>query len=365
MKKVLITGMSWFLGGIETYLYRTISNMDSKEFSFDFLITYDETPCFYNELKNLGCNFYRVTSRRENFLKNRLEIQALLKTEKYDLVYCNLNSLNYITPCLCARNAGIPVIVHCHNSGTLRGIKTRMLHRINFYRLPKDITRLAVSEIAGKWMFGNKHFKVINNGVDTTMFKYSTLRRKETRKRLDVKEDEKVILHVGAFRLQKNHQFLIRVFNKYHKKNPNSKLFLVGVGELQEEIKLNVEQLGIGDSVCFLGIRQDIPDLLSASDCFVFPSFYEGFPIALIEAETSGIHCVVSDRITSEVIIPQVCDKLSLDDSIDDWCSMIDKKNNVLRKDFFKYVDDLGLGLGKEIEAVSAVFDKCINLFGQ
>lgn len=144
------------------------------------------------------------------------------------------------------------------------------MHKVNYYLLPKDkITMVSVSDLAGRWMFGEKaDFKVINNGIDIKKYQYNEISRNRIRQELKLK-DEMLIVHVGAMRRQKNHMFLLDIFNEVLKKQNNSKLLLVGDGELKEQILNKIYKLQIEDNVIILGNRNDIPDILSAADIFI------------------------------------------------------------------------------------------------
>ena len=360
MKNILVVGLDWFLGGIETYLYNLVVNLHHK-YTFDFLITYDKEPCYYRELIDLGCSFIHVTSRRQNPIKNFVETRNAIGEKHYDLLYANLNSLNNINHCLAAIQKQVPVVIHCHNSSSLRSLHSRIMHKINQYIIPwKKIECIAVSKIAGEWMFGNrKRFHIVNNGVDIEKYRYSKEKRSLLRSQFGIK-DEILFVHIGAFREQKNHRFLVEVFKEFHNIVNSSKLMLVGTGELLNEIKGIVQAYGLCEDVLFLGVRENIPDILSAGDVFLFPSKYEGFPIALIEAETSGIMCFASNNITEEVVVPGLCHQISLEDSAQLWANTIRSTllmNGACRENCCKSIDELGLGINKEVMDIEKIFE--------
>lgn len=178
---------------------------------------------------------------------------------------------------------------------------------------------VAVSDLAAIWMFGKKaNYKVINNGLNVAKYRYNELSRYRIRKEFGL-EDELVIIHVGAMRKQKNHMFLLDIFSEILKRQKNSKLVLVGDGKLKPNILNKVNRLKIEDSVIFAGNRNDVQDILSAADVFLFPSFYEGFPNAVLEAQTAGLPCLISDVITKEVIVNENCKTMSLSASAKEW----------------------------------------------
>ena len=346
-------------GGIETYILKIATYLDREKYDFAFLM-YDEVkPCFYEELTKMGYRFYNVTSRKKNPIKNRRDLIKLFQKERFDYVHCHLNALNYITPVTAALKCGTKVIVHSRNAGVMTKLHSKILHKINYYRLPKDrIQCVAVSDLAGKWMFGeNAKFTVLNNGLDTSIYQYSEKSRLEIRKELAL-NDREVILHTGAFRTQKNHEFLIDIFRAYLEINQQAILLLAGDGVLRPEIENKIREYEIDKSVKFLGIRNDVPKLLSAADKFLFPSFYEGFPNALLEAETAGLYCVAADTITKQVQIPGQCVYLSLSESAGTWAEVLGHKPMENRKDASNLVEDLGFGVQEEMKRLYTIYNQ-------
>ncbi len=233
--RVLHVGLDTHLGGIETYLLKISTNIDRSRFDFSFLAYDNQKPCFYDELSSLGCSFHYVRSRRKSWFGNARDIRNLLSKEKFDIIHCHLNSLTYITPALEGLKAGAKVIVHSRNAGSATGSSSKALGFLNKFRMPwSRVTRAAVSDLAGQWMFGkNRSFLVLNNGLDTEKYRYSEAGRINVRASLGISKDAEVIASVGALRTQKNHLFMMEVFCEYHKRNPNSILLLVGEGELE------------------------------------------------------------------------------------------------------------------------------------
>ena len=360
--RVLHVGIGSHLGGIETYLRKIATHVNRDEFQFDFLSYKGSNPCFYEELKALGCNFHFITSRRQSILKNKAELKILLETENYDIVHCHLNSLSYITPCLVALKTHGKVIVHSRNAGCLQSYKSRILHKVNYLRLPKSkITCVAVSDLAGEWMFGRSDFLVLNNGINTDKFRFNVEDRLSIREEFAIDKDEEVILNVGAFRPQKNHNFILKIFSEYLKAHNNSRMLLVGEGDLLNEIKLKAIQLDIQNNIIFAGARNDVYKFYSAADKFLFPSFYEGFPNVLLEAETSGLMCVVSDVITKQAILPDLCTTLSLEDSITCWVEALNNDSVKERERYAEYVKELGFDVATESERLENLYKNLLN----
>lgn len=186
----------------------------------------------------------------------------------------------------------------------------------------------ACSELAGRWLFGDKTFEqgkvtIINNAIDLSKFKYDEKIRKEKRKELNINDDTLVVGHIGRFVAQKNHTFLIDVFNELHKKEKNSILLLIGQGPLMDEVKQKVETLGISESVKFLGQRDDVNELYQVFDVFLLPSLYEGLPVVGVEAQATGNLCILSNSMTQETKILDTTKFISLDMKTEEWVSII------------------------------------------
>jgi glycosyltransferase involved in cell wall biosynthesis len=141
---------------------------------------------------------------------------------------------------------------------------------------------------------------VLNNAIDAERFRFSLAARDETRERLGLAPDAFVFLHIGAFNAQKNQAFLLEAFSALLKRMPQARLLLVGDGERRPSCEARAEMLGLRNQVSFLGLRDDIPALLSAADAFVLPSLHEGLPLTLVEAQCAGLPCIVSDKVTPE-----------------------------------------------------------------
>ncbi len=363
MIRILHYGLDSHLGGIETYIYKLYNNINKNEFKFDFLTIGKEEVCFYKEFKEMGSDFYSITPRSSNPVKNRLELSKVLKSGKYDIVHCHMNTLSYIAPIKVALKNNSAVLLHSRNAGAPKSILTNILHTINSWFLPrKRIEMVSVSDLAGYWLFGkDAKFTVINNGIDIDKFTFRESSRRRIRKELGI-EDEVVILNVGALRQQKNHMFLLDVYKEVTKKHNKTKLILVGDGRLKQDILQKIKLLEIEDNVILLGRRDDIPEILSSADVFLFPSFYEGFPNAVLEAETSGLPCLISDVITKEVIINENCHAMSLDNSVDEWASkLLALKGFKDRKIGAKNIKMKGFSVEDEVRKIEEIYRKMAN----
>ena len=209
-----------------------------------------------------------------------------------------MNSAVMLYPLIAAKISNVKVIIaHSHNASSDKGILKKMLHNINKNFIPLFANHFfACSNKAGKWFYSkkimnSKNYFVINNCIDIDKFKFNYETRNNKRKELHLKNENIVVGHVGRFNKQKNHTFLIDIFNEAYKENDKLRLVMVGIGPLMNKIKKKVIQLNLSDAVLFLGQRSDVNELMQAMDIFILPSLYEGLPLVGVEAQTSG--CLV------------------------------------------------------------------------
>lgn len=269
-------------------------------------------------------------SKKKGVINNRKEVNDFFKKHKeYKVVHQHLSSLTYIEPLRFAKKHGVPVrIVHSHNTRQSGSSIHKYIHMYNQIFIESYATHyFACSQLAAKWLYPktqyNKNkYQIINNAIDTEKFIYNKNIRSIKRKELGI-ENEFVLGHVGRFTHQKNHEFLIDIFKAVHERNKEAVLLLIGDGILRELIESKVKKLKLESNVIFTGIRSDIPELLQAMDVFVMPSYHEGLPVTLVEAQASGLPCVISKNITREVEILDTIKWCNLSDDPSDWASSI------------------------------------------
>lgn len=333
--RILQCGMTDNLGGIETFLFNYYSNIDRNEIQFDFINIYDNDLCFSDNIKKYGGRVYKLKSYYQNpyiFIKQMVNI--IIKN-KYDVVHCHMNSAVMLWPLIAAKIAGCKVIIaHAHNSSSDKGILKTILHGINKRFIPLFANCFfACSNTAGEWFFSKKirnsnSYKLIYNSVDFSKFKFNKKIREKVRKEFNISENTVVIGHVGRFNKQKNHDFLIDLFNIYQHKNQNCMLVLVGVGPLYEEILRKSEKLKIKSKILFLGNRNDVNEIMCAMDIFVLPSLYEGLPLVGVEAQVNGLPTIFSDSITREVELSKATKFISLKCDLIEWNCQIENLLN-------------------------------------
>lgn len=336
-------------GGAESMIMNYYRQINRDKIQFDFLVHRKEKAAFDDEIESLGGKVYRMNPINPMMPGSYYEqLRSFLKEHnEYAIIHSHLNTFSCF-PLKIAKEFKIPCrIAHAHIAiddisvfslfSRKESIKETFKKLIKLQlkkKVKKDATHLfSCGEKAGDWLFGRgASYTMMNNAIDTSKFVYEEAIALEYKKQFKL-EDTLVIGHIGRFASQKNHAFLVEVFNSLVKKKPNSVLMLVGDGPLRKGIENEVKELGIADKVYFLGIRADIPKLFQMFDAFVFPSFYEGLPVALIEAQSAGVKIVASDTITEEVHLTEDVTFLSLEKSATVWAETILKNGSSQKSD--------------------------------
>lgn len=328
-------------GGLETMLMNYYRHIDRTKVQFDFLVHRDFEADYDHEILELGGNIFHLPRLNPFSIHYLFELNSFLKKHsEYKIIHVHQDCLSSII-LKRAKRYNIPIrIAHSHNANQDKNYKY-LIKRWFMKSIPKYATALfACGKDAGDWMFNGVPFLILNNAIETEKFTYNLDKRKKIRQSLGL-SNEMVIGHVGRFERQKNHDFIIEIFHNITRLNSNTKLILVGSGSLQDYIKARVNDMKLDDKVIFLGNRNDVNNLLQAMDVFVFPSFYEGLPVTLIEAQASGLPIIKSDNISNQcVITPNVYSK-SLSESAEEWAKDILKfEKRFKRKDMNKNIID-------------------------
>jgi len=360
---VLIHGIvNNFAGGIENFIINYFRNIDKSKIQFDF-VSYNNKPAFYDELIEQGSHVYIIPGRRKNYFKCYNQMKKIFLEKKYDAVWANVCSLSDILILKFAYIFNIKKrIVHAHNSSikswfTITGI----LHIINKRKIMKYCTDFwTCSQKAGQFMFPSaviklKKYRIIRNAIDVKRFEFNKEIRLQKRKELNF-ENKIVIGHIGRFHIQKNHVFLLKIFKEINKMNPDTILLLVGSGELFDQIKNQAKLFEIEEKVYFYGTSTNIPELLNAMDIFLFPSYYEGLGIVLIEAQASDLACIISDVIPHEVIITDKVYPISLNETADLWANIVLEKISIERKNNYSCIKDNGYDIHTESKLLVKYF---------
>lgn len=340
-------------GGAETMIMNLYRNIDRNKVQFDFVENSFEKATFDDEIEALGGKIYHCphfTGKNLMDYKKWWRDFYLQHKEEYRIVHGHIGSTAAIYLKEAKKN-GIFTIAHSHN------IKNHSVNGI-LYNLLSYPTRFiadyffACSKVAGIDRYGKKFLernrsKVLPNAIDTKKYAYNLATREKVRQAF-VDDNEILVGHIGRFVNAKNHKFLISIFEEFLKIVPNSKLLLVGDGNLRKEVEQLVKQKGINDHVIFTGVRNDINEIVQAMDIFVFPSLYEGLPVTLVETQTSGLPCVISDKVPDESIITKkLVTVKKLTDAPKEWAKHMNDRLTEKRYDRTQEVIDAGFDISE------------------
>ena len=314
----------WVGGGVEAVVMNYYRHIDKTKIQFDFICDEDSTNIPYEEIECLGGRVILVPPYQK-ILDYQKKLIKIFKVNKYTIVHSHINTLS-VFPLRAAKKAGVKVrIAHSHSTNNKKEWKKNLVKNIlKPFAKVYATDYMCCSELAGRYLFGNKTYDegkvyLLNNAIDLEKFAYNEEIRKRKRKELNIDDDTLVIGHIGRFVEQKNHTFLIDIFNEVHKENKNSLLLLVGQGPLQNEIKQKVQKLGLTNSVKFLNQRDDVNELYQTFDAFILSSLYEGLPVVGVEAQAAGLLCIFSDDMTKETKILKSTIFMSLSDNAKQW----------------------------------------------
>lgn len=315
-------------GGAETFMMNTYREIDRSKIQFDFLIYNDfknVTP-YNKEIQQLGGRIFSVPNPKKNPVGYIIAVQKLLRDKHFDIVHNQVFFGGGLNLWL-ASKAGIKKrIAHSHATSDGKGSPISSLVRKGLdnlmFKYATDF--LACSIDAGIGLFGKDHpFVFVPNGIDLDVFQQNSETKEESKKKIGLSETSFVVGNIGRFELQKNHSFLIDIFNEVCKLKPDSSLVLIGEGKLENEIKNKVDQLNLTEKVFFLGIRNDIPRILNAMDTMVMPSLYEGLPISAVEAQAAAVKLVLSSEVSRETKLSENVHFIDLTEKEEKWAEVI------------------------------------------
>lgn len=315
--------------GAETILMNIYRNVDRSKVQFDFMVFSDEKGDYDDEIEELGGHIYHMPAfKGYNYFMLCGKFEKFFKRHPYKIVHGHIGSLApaYLKA---AKKRGAYVIAHSHATKSNRALEN-FVFNVFAYRVRYIADYFfACSNQAGIDRFGEKvvnsnRFEVINNAIDSEKYKYTLERHIELKKKYGF-EDKLIIGHVGRFAPEKNHKFIVDVFEEICKKERKSILMLAGRGIEEEAVQKYVLGKNLEKKVIFLGVRNDIPDLMNLFDVFLFPSFYEGLGIVGIEAQAAGLPCFFSEHIPDEAVVTKHAWKQRLEDGAVNWADEIIK----------------------------------------
>lgn len=313
-RRILVYGMSDNPGGIETYLLNLVKNTENEDVVWDFVTDFPQIA--YREiLEQKGGQIFRISAKSKGLLRQWREFAAILKAHpEYQTVYFNVLNAGCVFTMLIPWLYRRKIVVHSHNASA----DNTAMHKLcrPFMNAMTD-RYVACSGLAGEFMFGEKRMRknqvfLMPNAIDAAKYEYKEDVREEMRRALGV-EDKLVLCHVGRIVYQKNPKGVIDILEACVKRNPDCVLLSVGTGDMEAATKAYAEDKGLLQHVQFLGVRGDVDRIMQAADCFILPSVYEGLPIVAVEAQASGLPCLLSDKISTETKLTEDARFLPID----------------------------------------------------
>lgn len=318
------------LGGAETVVMNFYNYIDKDIFSFDFVVHENKKGVYEEEITKLGGNIYHMPKYKlynhfsykkawDNFFKSHCD---------YQIVHGHVRSTAAIYLKI-AKKYNIKTIAHSHsisNGNNFKAIIKRLL-QLNIKNVADFF--MGCSYEANVWLFGNKIANsdkcyILNNAINYDKFRFNEKSRKEIRNKYGIKDDEFLLGHVGRLSKEKNHIFMIDVLSNLVKKNNKVKLMFCGTGNLESIIKNYAIKKNVINNIFFVPSTKEIFKYYSSFDLFLFPSKFEGFGMAAIEAQVSGLSVLLSNKVPNCVNISDNCTFLNIDkESIDEWVKNI------------------------------------------
>lgn len=363
MIRVLIVNTVRFARqGMSMVIMNQLNNIDASKFHIDIVATGEIDSSFNDEFIRNNCKVYKL--ERSKVIRYQRELRRIVNNGKYDIVHIHGNSSTMLLETLALMGSyAKSVIVHSHNTTSNHTAFHLTMRKIFSYTYDRA---LACGQDAGKWLCGRKPFEVVENGINLEMFAYDEKIRTQ-QKQLYKCVNKKVIGHVGQFRNQKNHKFLLEVFKEVHSFDSSYLLVCVGDGPNEAIIRDAVSEYGLDDSVYFMGSIANVSEIYNLFDLFVLPSLHEGLPLVLIEAQISGLHCIVSDKVSTEAKKTNLVSYASIDNT-SEWIKQIVQRfaepNNRSQnsRDAVLTLEKKGYSIDTVTQKIESIYRECLGI---
>lgn len=353
----VVGSLGW--AGVETVVMNYYRHIDASQVQFDFISSSKEKERYDDEIIERGGVIYRLPSRSREPFAYMKTLAKVMKVNNYRIVHIHSNSASMAMDAIVAKSCGVKVIIgHSHNTSC-----NILWQHYLFKPMVNWVVncRFACSKEAGKWVFGNRRCQIINNAVCINKYQFDNRVREEYRKDLGIK-NKKVIGFVGRLHPQKNCYKLFDLLKEV-RKSQDAVLILVGEGKEQEGLKKYAEEIGVSDSVIFLGKREDVNKLYSVMDVFCLPSLFEGLPVVLVEAQAAGIPCVISDRVPA-INLSEKLFSLSLEENDRIWADKIVEVMDYENLTDILRIREAGYDIEKEAKKLQKFYMKvCSNSY--
>ncbi len=359
-------------GGAETFIMNVFRSIDRTKVMFDFLVASVDPGAYDGEIYELGGEVFRVPLKQGKYLgrffTDKERKRFFSQHPQYDAIHLHLSSLSNVSTLLAARSAGVKMrIIHSHSTregGSLLHVIPHFLNRLRVSYLGTHFFACSLS--AASWMYGNRvkstDRKIIKNGIDCDRYVFSSQARAAIRAEFRIPETSTAVGSIARFSPVKNQKFLMDVFAYIINANAEAKLILAGDGPLYHELTEYAKSKGLQRDVIFTGARSDVNRILSALDVFALPSLYEGFPVSAVEAQASGLYCLLSEAVTREVKLTEKVEFLETGSrNAALWANAIMKHKSQERKSQEKEIREAGYCIEEVSEGLLAIYTEVSN----
>lgn len=352
------------LGGAESRIMDLYCHLDRERVQFDFLVHMEGEGFFDKEIQELGGRIFRVPRFRfYNYFSYKNAMKDFFReNHEFRAVQGHITSTAAIYLPI-AKKAGVPLIIaHARSAGVDKGIKGAMTRFLRRNLSKKADFLFTCSELAGISVFGRKAVEAgktvfVPNAIDCGAFEYDGPRRQKMRRELGL-SDKYVIGHVGRFHYAKNHEYLLQVFAALCKKGGEDyALLLLGEGGGMEAAKRQAEALGISDRILFAGNKRNVYDYYQAMDYFVYPSRFEGLPGTVVEAQVSGLRCLISDSICGEVQVTELIHAMSIQEPPERWADYLINTRSYERSGHKAQMEKAGFDVKAQAEIMTRFYE--------
>lgn len=347
-------------GGLTGYICQNYRFIDKDKIQFDF-ITYEDKIDFQKEFEEQGAKFYRLP-KISKFFAYIKALKNIQKEYNHKIIHFHMSYTNMI-PIIAAKIAGIDkIFLHAHstqiddNRKYIRWIKTGINFMGKYLSIFFVDQFFACSNKAAKWMFpqsiiNSDKFSLAHNAIDIKKFVFNSRIREIKRKELGINDNTFCVGHIGRFSYQKNQEFVVEIFYELQKIHEDAVLLLIGKEdqEVYNRVIQKVNDLKIDKNVKILGIRDDIPALYQAMDCFILPSRFEGLGIVTIEAQASGLYTILADTVPYEAKVTNLVDFISLNKAPKYWAERILSRLVTERKNHNCEIREAGYDIENEV----------------
>ncbi len=356
-------------GGSQAFAMNVLRHIDRNRFQLDFLVYNNPDNGYKEEIVRLGSKIWVIPYFKVyNYHHFKNEYIKVLKEGHYDIIHCNTSGTAFIYLKI-AKQFGCRTIMHSHSAG-FRGGKLKLLAKRLFVDKFKQYADywFACSKEAAVNLYGDNYKQYpyyfdLPNSIDVGKYAFDTDERNKIRNKYGIDSNCTIVGHLGSFSTPKNHKFILRIFEAILKKDSTVRFMLCGEGPLRTEIFSQAKELNILDKITFTGNIPDPQRHLMAMDVMLFPSFFEGFPITMIEAQATGLPVVMSDSITNEAVLTDIVKRLSLHESIEEWCkaTLSSRIPNELRNNYNPIVFKTKYNIETSINILVSYYDSLME----